>query len=52
MGKYATIIHDFSPKENHHQVDFFAKKAKCNEKNISRTKNHTIGRMKIRRRRS
>ncbi|MEE0163637.1 MAG: hypothetical protein UE029_04970 [Christensenellales bacterium] len=38
MGKYATIIHDFSPKENHLLVDFFAKKAKWNEKNISRTK--------------
>ena len=51
MGKYATIIHDFSLKENHLQVDFFAKKAKYNEKNISKTKNHTIGRMEIRRRR-
>lgn len=49
MGKCATIIHDFSPKENHLQVDFFVKKAKCNEKNISRTKNHTIWRMIIRR---
>jgi len=26
MGKYATIIHDFSPKENHPQVDFLQKK--------------------------
>jgi len=26
MGKYATIIHDFSPKENHLQVDFLQKK--------------------------
>lgn len=26
MGKYATIIHDFSSKENHLQVDFLQKK--------------------------
>ena len=43
MGEYATIIHDFSPKENHLQVDFFAKKAKWNEKNISRTKIILLG---------
>jgi hypothetical protein len=38
MGKYATIIHDFSPKENHLQVDFFAKKAKCNKKTSAEQK--------------
>ena len=38
MGKYATIIHDFSPKENHLQVDFFAKKAKWNEKKHQQNK--------------
>jgi hypothetical protein len=43
MGKYATIIHDFSPKENHLHVDFFAKKAKWNEKNISRIKIIRLG---------
>ena len=40
MGKYATIIHDFSPKENHLQVDFLQKKPNAIKKHQQNKKSY------------
>lgn len=40
MGEYATIIHDFSPKENHPQVDFLQKKPNGMKKTSAEQKSY------------
>jgi hypothetical protein len=43
MGKCATIIHDFSPKENHLQVDFLQKKPNAMKKTSAEQKIILLG---------